>query len=266
MRGRLVLAAIAFAVATASAAGAARPPLTFVWPTSIALEPSGSLLLVENGLHRLVRVDPRTGMVSELATGLTKPYAVARSRSGTVYFTDAETILRLGGAAPARVASAPEDIGPLAVGQNGDVWFTTSTKLYRVPGGQGRPAVVASGLGGPHGLAVTSAGTVLVSDTDHNRVLAIDPRTGKTRTLIKVGSPRGLAVAGDGTIYAVDSTTGRVVHLTATGRRLGLVGPKFADPYALAAGPAGVYVDDTSPVGVIDLVAPGGKTSTLSRT
>jgi sugar lactone lactonase YvrE len=264
MRGRLVLAAIVLAVSTANAAGAAGPPLTFVWPTSLALEPSGSLLVVENGLHRLVRVDPRTGKVSELVTGLTKPYAVARSRSGTVYFTDAGTLLRLGGAAPAKVATAPEDVGPLAVAPNGDVWFTTSTKLYRVPGGTGRPAVVVSGLGGPHGLAVTSAGTVLVSDTDHNRVLAIDPRTGKTRTLMKVGSPRGLAVASDGTIYAVESTTNRVVHFSAGGRRLGLVGPTFGDPYALAESPAGLYVDDTSVVGVIDLVTPGGKTSTIS--
>jgi sugar lactone lactonase YvrE len=264
MRGRLGLAAFVLAVATASVAAAARPPLTFAWPTSIALEPSGSLLLVENGLHRLVRVDPRSGTVTELASGLAKPYAVARSRSGTIYLTDAGTVLRLGGTAPAKVATVPEDVGPLAVAPSGDVWFTTSTKLYRIAGGTGRPAVVASGLGGPHGLAIAPGGAVLVSDTDHNRVLSVDPRTGKARTLMKVGSPRGLAVATDGTVYAVESSTGRVVHFSASGRRLGLVGPTFDDPYALAFGPAGLYVDDTSAVGVIDLVSPAGRLSTIA--
>lgn len=248
--------------ALAMPASASRTPVTFVWPTSIALEPTGSLLVVENGLHRLVRVDPRTGKLTELASGLTKPYAVARSGPGRIYVTDAGTVLLVGGGStPKAVAAAPEDIGPLAVAANGDLWFTTSQRLYRVSGG--RSTVVASGLGAPHGLAI-AAGSVLVSDTDHDRVLSIDPHTGKTRMLMKIGSPRGLAVARDGTIYAVESTTGRVVHFNAAGRRLGLVGPRFDDPYALAVGPSGLYVDDTSAAGVIDLVATSGRVSAIS--
>ena len=52
----LVLAA--FALVAVSGAGAAGKPLTFAWPTSVEVEPGGSLLVVENGLKRLVRVDP----------------------------------------------------------------------------------------------------------------------------------------------------------------------------------------------------------------
>jgi sugar lactone lactonase YvrE len=221
----------------------------------MAVEPGGSLLVVENGLHRLVRVDLRSDKVTEVVSGLTKPYAVARSSSGSLYLTDAGRLLRIErNRAPTTVASAPEDIGPIAVAPNGDVYCTTSSRLYRIPGGTGRPIVVASGLGGPHGVAIATNGDVLVSDTDHNRILSFDGRSGKPRMLAKIGSPRGLAVASDGTIYAVESTTRRVVRLSAAGRRLGVVGPRFGDPYALAIGPAGLYVGDTSVAGVIDLV------------
>src|SRR5262249_27775736 len=39
-------------------------PLDFTEPTSIELEPSGTLLLVENNPGRLLRVDPATGRVT----------------------------------------------------------------------------------------------------------------------------------------------------------------------------------------------------------
>ena len=93
-----MLGCLAAALLAAPGASAAAAPLTFVWPTAIAVEPSGSLLVVENGLHRLVRVDPATGKVTVVASGLAKPYAVARARSGAIFVTDAGTLKRIDGA------------------------------------------------------------------------------------------------------------------------------------------------------------------------
>jgi streptogramin lyase len=259
VRGRVL--ALAAAALTAQAAVAARPPLSFVWPTSVAVEPGGSVLVVENGLRQLDRVDPRTGKETEVVTGMTKPYAVAATKTGTIFVTDAGHLLRIdGSSAPRKVASAGGDIGPIAVGTNGDVWFTTATTLYQLRGGKGRPVRVLSGLGNPHGLAVVPGG-VLVSDTEHNRVLRV---TGNTaRELMKVSAPMGVVVAPDRTIDVVEHATRRVVRFSAAGKRLGLVGPAFGDPYALALGATGLFVDDTSPAGVIRLVAPDGRVSTL---
>ena len=83
-----------------------------MWPTSVDVEPGGSLLLVENGLRRLVRILP-SGRVTEIAA-LAKPYAVRRAPSGNVFVTDGPTLLRIDGtSAPAKVASADLDEGRL---------------------------------------------------------------------------------------------------------------------------------------------------------
>ena len=60
-------------------------------------------------------------------------------------------------------------------------------------------------------------------------------------------------------------TAQRVLHLTATGRRIGFVGPVFAVPYALAvAADGGVYVVEAETSGHIKHVAPDGTVTTLS--
>jgi serine/threonine-protein kinase len=263
----VVLGCVAISIVAAAGATAAAAPLTFTWPTSVAAEPDGSLLVVENGLHRLVRVDPSTGHVAVVAAGLPKPYAVARTGSGTVFLSDGGTLKRIDGKrAPRTVARVAEDIGPIAIAPGGRLYFATGTRVYRL--GHAAPiagagAATPASFSAPHGIAVAADGGVLVSDTGNNRVRRIDPRSGVTTTFATVGSPRGIDVASDGTIYVVDATARRVAHLGETGKRLGFVGPRFGDPYALDATPRGVYVVDTSAAGVIRLVRNDGKVSTI---
>src|SRR5215203_1901431 len=52
---------------------APRPPLVLTEPTSIAYEPAGTLLAVENGPGRALRVYPATGRVDVLASSLPQP-------------------------------------------------------------------------------------------------------------------------------------------------------------------------------------------------
>ena len=58
--------------------------LPFLGPTGIAVEPSGTLVVVDNGLRAVVRVDPQTGartIISDATTGsgpaLVRPIAIA---------------------------------------------------------------------------------------------------------------------------------------------------------------------------------------------
>jgi sugar lactone lactonase YvrE len=249
---------------------AARPvPLRFTWPTSVDAEPDRSLLLVENGSQsgngRVLRIAPRSGKTAVVARA-DKAYSVAHGRSGAVYLSAGRSLLRLDGAGgTTRVAQADGDIGPVALAANGDVYFTTETQVFRVAGGVGTPTQVAGRLSGPHGLAVTNDGGLLVSDTGHGRVERVDLKTGQAETWGNIGGPRGIDIAPDGTVYIVDASTHRVVHLMIDGRRLGAMRHVFSDPYDVAASADGsVYVVDTSVSGRLYRVAPNGATTVVS--
>jgi streptogramin lyase len=242
-------------------------PLTFVWPTTLDVEPGGTLLLVENGLGRLLRIDPVTGHETELAA-FTKPYAVRRAPSGSVFVTDGGSLERIDGAArPVRVAEAAGDIGPIAIAPNGDVYYSAAGAIFRLPGGKGTPVRVSGNaqLDVPHGLAVASDGAVLVADTGNDRILRIDVNGGVT-ALAKVTVPRGMEVAPDGSIYVVDGGASRVLHLGASGERLGVVGPVFDDPYDVTVAPGGVvYVIESLQSGDVRRIARDGTVTVLSR-
>lgn len=229
---------------------------TFAWPTSVAVMPDGSVLVVENGTGRVARVDPATHAVTTLAGGVPKAYSVVRAPSGALYLSAGDQLLCIDGRKAVPVAHAA-GIGPIAVLPDGHVVYTDAGAAHEL--GKAKP--IATGLSGPHGIATTRSGLVLVSDTGHGRVLRIDPRTAKTTTLIRVGEPRGLDVAADGTIYLVEATAKRVGHYTAAGKRLGSIGPRFGDPYDVAVARGVVYVVDTAASGTVRRVTADGATT-----
>jgi len=243
-------------------------PLTFTWPTSIDLQQDGQLLVVENGSHRLVRVQPATGHVTEVAGGLAKPYAVAVAPNGATYISNARMLERSDSGGPlVAVAQAGEDIGPIAIAANGDVFYTTANSVFWLKGGTGAPQRLASKskFHNPHGIGVAADGEILVCDTGSNRILRIDLKTGRVSTFIEMDQPRGLDVAADGTLYVVDAGTKRIEHLSADGTRRGFVGPMFNDPYDVEVAEDGVvYVIETAEVGTIRAIAPDGIASTIS--
>jgi streptogramin lyase len=274
-RARLVFPAVGKWKLSARAGGSSsqlgsvtvrRPPaLRFTWPTSVDVQPDGSLLVVENGGGRVVVVQPASGGTRVLASGLAKPFAAVRAPSGSIYVSNGPSLRRIERTGAAQtVATAGEDIGPIDIGPDGAVFYASGTQLFRLPGGGATPQVVAAGLNGPHGVAVAATGSVLVSDTSNDRVLRIDPRSGTASTLIRTRQPRGIDVAADGTIYVVEAGPKHVGHFGADGSRLGVVGSAFGDPYDVDAGPLGVvYVVDTAASGLIRRVASEGTTVTI---
>jgi streptogramin lyase len=239
------------------------PPVIFDQPTGVDVAPDGSLLVVEFGRQRLVRVRPVTGRVTPVAT-FAKPWGVARAPSGSIFVSDQGSLERIDGDdAPTTVFTAEPglEVGPIAVAPNGDAFCATAFALYRLPQGQpGTPERLAAGtaFSSPHGLTIASDGAVLVADTNNNRILRVDPATGAVKTFAELGHPRGIDVAADGSVYVSAADEGRVVHLSANGNRIAAVGPLFADPYALAVGQDGsVYAIDAGPRGLVRRIAPG---------
>jgi streptogramin lyase len=270
--GVLVLLGLVLAATAAqdtSVSAAPRRPIPFAQPTSIELEPAGTLLLVENNPGRLLRVDPRSGHVAVIVRSVARPYAVVRTFSGRVFFSAANSLRRIDtGRKPATVARADSDIGPIAAGPEGTVYYSTAAHVYRLPAGASAPTVIggAERLAAPHGLAVAQDGAVLLSDTGNNRILRIDPISGATAALARVTGPRGLDVALDGTIYVVDSGANRVLRLSASGSRIGYLARTSGDLYDVQVTRGGVvYVLEAGATGWVRRISRDGIVTTVSR-
>jgi sugar lactone lactonase YvrE len=239
---------------------AATAPHLFFWPSSVAVQRDGSLLVLENGLQQAVRIDPATGATRVVATGFTKAVTARRAPDGALLVNDENVLRRI---APSGVRSvlvrARDQVGPFAVAPDGRIAYTVDASAYlRSPGGTIRR--IATGLAEPHGVAFARDGSVLVSDTGHDRVLRI--RGGRVTTFARVGQPRGLAVAR--TVYVVGATAKRIFRFSAAGKPLGAIGPRFHDPYDVAVAAGGtLYVVETAEQGWLVQVDPNGRARTV---
>jgi DNA-binding beta-propeller fold protein YncE len=152
-------------------------PLTFAWPTSVDVEPDGSLLVAENGNQsgngRVDRIDPATGKSVEIAE-VDQAYSVAHAPSGAIYLSAGTSLLQLDGAGGTTpVARAAGDIGPIAVASSGDVYYATGTQVFRVAGGTGAPlridgkrlGAVSHVFYDPYAVAAAPDGSLYVVDT-----------------------------------------------------------------------------------------------------
>jgi sugar lactone lactonase YvrE len=215
---------------------AAPQPLDLRQPSTMELEPAGTLLVVENGAGRLLRVDPTSGRTAVVAASLGAPFGLARAQSGELCFSVDNLLRRIDVAGAITTnAQAETDVGPVAVAPNGDVYYTTASWVFRLAGGSGAPIHAAGtgverggGDGGPatsasvsapHGLAVTRDGALLIADTGNDRIRRIDPVTAVITPFAEVGIPGGLDLADDGTLYAVEARAHRVLRVDSSGGR-----------------------------------------------
>lgn len=239
---------------------------------------------MENGIGRLLRVDPANGRTAVVAASLRAPYAVARAPSGDL-FVSADNLLRRIDPAGAitTVARAETDVGPVAIASNGDVYYTTASYVFRLAGGSGAPIHVAGtgveaggGDGGPatsasvsapHGLAFAADGALLIADTGNDRIRRLDPVTGVITSVAEIGIPVGLEIAADGALYTVEVRTNRVLRLDASGAGTGVGDGRLTSPIDVEVAPDGtVFVlEGGLAPGRLELVAPDGTVTTVAR-
>jgi streptogramin lyase len=134
MTRRILLAAACAALVVGATSASTSAPLALDQPLGIDVAPNGSLLVVEFGSRRLVRVTPSTGRVAPVET-FTKPWGVARAPSGSIFVSDGGKLRLVDpGHAPVTVATAGPtfEIGPVAVTHNEDVVYATAYALYRL--------------------------------------------------------------------------------------------------------------------------------------
>ena len=191
-------------------------------PHSIAVDPSGKLLICDIGNHRIRQVDFSTGVIETYGgTGerqptpdgapvktapLNGPRTMSFDRNGNLYLALRE------GNAIYRIATKAGTIHHLA---------GTGEQGYS---GDGGPARLAR-LAGPKGLAY-GGGRLYVADTESHVIRSIDLATGVITTVLGTGHrgdgpepdplrcalsrPHGVLVDGDGVLYVADSEAHRI--------------------------------------------------------
>jgi DNA-binding beta-propeller fold protein YncE len=191
-------------------------------PHSIAVDPSGKLLICDIGNHRIRQVDFSTGMIETYGgTGerqptpdgapvktapLNGPRTMSFDRDGNLYLALRE------GNAIYRIAPKAGTIHHLA---------GTGEQGYS---GDGGPARLAK-LAGPKGLAY-GGGKLYVADTESHVIRSMDLATGVITTVLGTGRrgdgpepdplqcalsrPHGVLVDADGVLYVADSEAHRI--------------------------------------------------------
>jgi len=191
-------------------------------PHSIAVDPSGKLLICDIGNHRIRQVDFSTGVIETYGgTGerqptpdgapvktapLNGPRTMSFDRDGNLYLALRE------GNAIYRIASKAGTIHHLA---------GTGEQGYS---GDGGPARLAR-LAGPKGLAY-GGGKLYVADTESHVIRSIDLATGVITTVLGTGRrgdghepdplgcalsrPHDVLVDADGVLYVADSEAHRI--------------------------------------------------------
>ena len=192
-------------------------------PTALAIG-AGSVWVSDAG-HRLRRIEPGTGLMSNVTIPRMRD-ALAADTAGwvasdgtSVWASNGRTISRIRpGPGLTRIASTTDCCGPLAIGA-GSIWTTDATGLVRVDARTGarggHVGLPFLSPGGASALAV-AFGSVWVVDSDESTVWRVGVRSSRILGTIAVGShPTGIA-AGSGAVW-VTSTDGTVARIAPNG-------------------------------------------------
>ena len=246
-------------------------------PFGVVIGPDGALYICERGLHRIRRVDNKTGEVTTYAgvgkagfTGdggpateanIAEPHELCFDKAGNLYWTDMTNhVIR-------RVDGKTKTISTYA-GIGKQAGF----------GGDGGPADQAL-LRSPHSLAFDADENLYIADIGNHRVRRVDAKTKQISTVVGNGEkvlpqegavavkspilgPRAIAVEGttlwialrEGhSIWRLDLTKGTLHHVSGTGKRGFAVvdGPakdaQYDSPKGISVGPDKlIYIVDAS--------------------
>ena len=195
------------------------------WPTGLAMDASGNLLIADAANHAVRKVSP-DGIITTAATGLDGVDAIAADASGNLYIAD--------------YIVSTDDCG--------DTLY--SGRVLKVNSTGAADTILADGaqpLSRPRGIAVDSLGNVYVADSLLSHVLKIAP-SGVVTTAIK-GVPGGVAVDNTGNLYVTETSGGRIERISLQGDANNVIGGDTPGNYW---GDGGKAIDSglSTPVGL----------------
>ncbi len=188
------------------------------FPTAVAVDTEGHLYIADTMNHRIRRVEAATGRMSTVAGTGQPRFSGDGGLSGNAGLNEPAALAVLG----ARLYIADQSNNRVRmIDLTTGIIITVAGTGSAAYNGDGKPATEAC-LAGPSGLAVGIDGTLYIADTFNGRIRAVDPATGKIRTVVGDGGeyryqgprepssaslsrPSGIAVDGEGNVFMTDS-------------------------------------------------------------
>ena len=234
-------------------------PGEFVGPTGIAANALDQVFVVDTGNDRVQQFDPSGRYVGE--TGgfgwsdrqFNHPLGVAVGGNLRVWVADTQNrrivqfdtrLQWLGTTAQDLGIGSDAELGyptALAVSSSGEVWYTDrdTDRLLRLSafgeGGEFPGGTLGPGdLENPLGIAIGPDATIVVADTDHDRVVFYDQFGNMLRTWGEgfLQQPAGVFVTRDGDLIIADTGNDRVAFVNRLGRIIGTIGAHGTGPAA----------------------------------
>jgi tripartite motif-containing protein 71 len=251
-------------------------------PSGVAVDPQGTIYVVDSGGSRLEQLAPSgrlVGTIGRLGTGddgLRRPRGIALDRQGALFVADTANhrVQRFSALGEplgpwGNIGSAPGEFilpSSLAFDSQG-ILYVADTGNHRIQklGPDGQPLAQWSGVHFPHGIAVDAQDAVYVSDsagvrkfTQTGELLADWTSSGQ------FGDPYGLTVDPAGTVYVADTDNGRIASVSPSGEVLAVWGSEgkavgqLKFPEAVAVDNQGMlYVADRGNDRVQTFILPG---------
>ena len=225
---------------------------SFVRPLSAAWAPNGDIYVSDTGNHRVCVFNPAGRFIREFgrqksprvggvdASTLDQPAGIVVGPDGNVYVADvsggAVVVFDPRGKYVRRIRPATEGAtrqrrwAPTAVSVSRNLIYATDAAGVAVfsAGGSLKYRFDSTRKGAPfaypNGIVVRSDGTLVVSDTNNGRVVALEA-TGSPLWVVGpseasrriIGLPRGLAVANDGSVLVADAFLFGIVRISGQG-------------------------------------------------
>ena len=216
-------------------------------PYGLTLDAQERVIVADGQGKRVVRLDPKTGIGTGLASALVFPIHVAFDSTGGMYLADVDgyQVKKIGpsgeltpvlgtgtegrgGAVGAPTAIDIASVYAIAFDAKDDMVFIEAGLVRKLALATGTLTTIALGLNEPHGLTIDNDGSYLISETTAHRIVRVDPATGSITTVAGVkdqagfagdgGSataaqlnrPRQLSLDKSGALYVADEGNGRV--------------------------------------------------------
>ena len=275
--------------------GAPAASAEFSYPTSVAVDSSGNLYIVDADNNRIRKVTASSGIITTVAGNgtagysgdggaatsaeLDTPFGVAVDASGNIYIVDVNND---------RIRKVTASTGIITTVAGNGTWG------YSGDGG----AATSAELFSPLGVAVDASGNIYIADSGNNRIRKVTASTGIITTVAgngtggysgdsgvatsaELNSPFGVAVDASGNIYIVDSGNNRIRKMTAstgiittvagngTGGYSGDSGvatsAELNSPYGVAVDASGnIYIADTYNLVIRTVTASTGIITTVA--
>jgi len=211
--------------------GCAAINATLSFPSGLAVDGAGNLLIADVGNNLIRRVDAVTGMITPFVGGLLHPFGVSTDGRGNVFIVDTGNNRVLKTDTTTSFISIVAGGGPLCASRTdsvGDGCLATNALLNR-------PVRAVADIGG----------NLFIAETNGNRIRRVDATSSViTTALASLTNPIGINFDRAGNLLIADSQSGRLLQLDVATNVIatlaGANGPSDYDLPALQANLTGV--------------------------